>query len=44
MRQLWDMQQGARAGASAALMKPVLGVLDSSDMLNIAAYLATLQP
>lgn len=44
VRQLWDMQQGARAGASAALMKPVLGVLDSSDMLNIAAYLATLQP
>lgn len=44
VRQLWDMQQGARNGAQAALMKPVVGVLDSTDMLNIAAYLATLRP
>ena len=44
VRQLWDMQQGARNGTMTALMKPVLGVLDSSDMLNLAAYLATLRP
>ena len=44
VRQLWDIQQGARNGSFAALMKPVVGSLDSSDMLNIAAYLATLRP
>jgi cytochrome c553 len=44
VRQLWDMQQGARNGSQAVLMKPALATLDSSDMLNIAAYLATLPP
>ncbi len=44
VRQLWDMQQGARNGAQAVLMKPVLGALDGTDMLNIAAYLATQRP
>ena len=44
VRQLWDIKQGARNGAMAGLMKPVVGALDSNDMLNIAAYLATLPP
>ena len=44
VRQLWDMQAGARNGAMAALMKPVVADMSSKDMLNIAAYLATLKP
>ncbi len=44
VRQMWDIQQGARNGAMVGPMKLVTGVLDSTDMLNIAAYLATLRP
>ena len=44
VRQMWDMQQGTRNGDAAQLMKPVLANLSSSDMLAIAAYLASLQP
>ncbi len=44
VRQLWDMQAGARNGAMAVLMKPVVVDMSSKDMLNIAAYLATLKP
>ena len=41
VRQMWDMQQGTRNGDVAQLMKPVLANLSSSDMVAIAAYLAS---
>jgi cytochrome c553 len=44
VRQLYDMQQGTRAGAMSALMKPVVEKLTGDDMNAIAAYLATQQP
>ncbi len=43
-RQLYDMQKGARKGASAALMLPVVGLLTEDDMIGIAAYLASRAP
>ncbi len=43
-RQLYDMQHGNRAGTWTPLMAPVVGKLDADDMLNAAAYLASLQP
>ncbi len=43
-RQLYDMQQGTRRGAMAHLMKPVVAKLTSEDILNIAAYAASLPP
>ena len=42
VRQLRDIQQGARNGVMAALMKPVVATLTADDMLNIAAYTASL--
>jgi cytochrome c553 len=44
VRQLYDMQQGARHGLWADLMKPVVAKLSEEDMLNIAAYTASRQP
>jgi cytochrome c553 len=44
VRQLHDIQSGARAGATAALMKPVVEKLSADDMAAIAAYLATRSP
>jgi cytochrome c553 len=44
MRQLWDIQSGARHGVGAQAMKPVVAPLSSQDMLALAAYLATLNP
>ena len=41
MRQLWDVRQGARL---SPVMSPVVADLSAEDMLNIVAYLATLQP
>ncbi len=41
MRQLWDIQQGTRM---SALMAPVVANLTAEDMLNIAAYVASLAP
>jgi cytochrome c553 len=38
VRQLYDMQQGARKGVWTELMKPVVAGLTADDMLNIAAY------
>jgi cytochrome c553 len=38
VRQLYDMQQGARRGIWTDLMKPVVANLSSADMLAIAAY------
>jgi len=42
VRQLYDIQQGARNGSMAALMKPVVAKLTAEDMVNIAAYTASL--
>ena len=41
MRQLYDMQQGARKGVWTELMKPVVAKLTNDDMLAIAAYTAS---
>jgi cytochrome c553 len=43
-RQLYDMQQGARHGVWTDLMKPVVANLNEEDILNIAAYTASLAP
>jgi len=44
MRQMYDMQQGARKGLWTELMKPVVGRLSEDDMLNLVAYTASLKP
>jgi cytochrome c553 len=44
VRQLYDMQQGARKGLWTDLMKPVVSKLSEEDMLNIAAYTASREP
>ena len=41
VRQLYDMQQGARKGVWTDLMKPVVAKLTNEDMLAIAAYTAS---
>jgi cytochrome c553 len=43
-RQMYDMQQGARKGLWTDLMKPVVAKLSENDMLNLAAYTASLKP
>jgi cytochrome c553 len=43
-RQLYDMKSGARAGAWYGLMAPSVAALSQDDMLNIAAYAASLPP
>ena len=44
VRQLYDFQQGTRAGISSALMNPVVEKLSADDMIALAAYLASLTP
>jgi cytochrome c553 len=44
VRQLYDMQQNTRNGEWTQLMKPVVRNLSEEDMLNIAAYTASLKP
>jgi cytochrome c553 len=44
VRQLYDMQSGARAGASLAQMKPVVANLSLYDIIDIAAYTSSLEP
>ena len=44
VRQLYDMQNGARAGDGATLMAAVVSRLSDQDMIDIAAYLASRQP
>jgi cytochrome c553 len=41
VRQLYDMQQGTRAGTWTPLMKPVVAKLSAADMMAIAAYTAS---
>ena len=44
VRQLFDMQQGARKGVWTELMTPVVAKLTNDDLLAIAAYTASLAP
>lgn len=44
VRQMYDMREGARVGVSAALMAPVVANLTVEDMLDLAAYVASLPP
>jgi cytochrome c553 len=44
VRQLNDMQTGARTGIWVPLMKPVVEKMTLDDMIAIAAYIGTLEP
>ena len=44
VRQLYDFKHGTRAGTGSALMKPAVEKLSVEDMLNLAAYAASLPP
>ena len=44
VRQMYDMQAGARRGAWTPLMTKVVSQLSEEDMLQIAAYTASLKP
>ena len=44
LRQLYDIQQGTRAGAMSVQMTPIVEKLTNADMNAIAAYLASQQP
>ncbi len=44
VRQLYDFQSGARAGAAAAQMKPIVDKMSVDDMAAIAVYLTTRAP
>ncbi len=44
VRSLWDLQHGSRAGAWAPLMAEAVAPLTLEDMVNIAAYAASLDP
>jgi cytochrome c553 len=44
VRQLYDMQHGARSGPGAELMKATVAQLSVDDMVSIAAYLASRVP
>ena len=41
MRQLWDIKQGTRV---SPLMTATVANLTAEDMLNIVAYLSSLEP
>lgn len=43
-RQLADMKDGKRRGALTPLMAPVVASLGADDILNLAAYLTSLEP
>jgi cytochrome c553 len=44
VRQLFDFEHGARAGAGRALMAPAVDALTLDDMISLAAYTASLKP
>jgi cytochrome c553 len=44
VRQLNDIQSGARTGTWVSLMKPVVEKLTMDDMIALAAYLGSLEP
>jgi len=43
-RQLYDFKSGDRAGANAIAMNPVVGKLTDQDIVDLAAYVASLEP
>jgi len=43
-RQLYDFKSGTRAGRNAAAMKPVVANLTDQDIIDVTAYIASLQP
>lgn len=43
-RRLYGFQTGVRAGEGAQAMQPVVGRLTKSNMIDLAAYAASLQP
>ena len=44
VRQMYDMQAGARHGEWTELMKPVVAKLTDDDFVNIAAYVSSRLP
>jgi len=44
VRQMFDMQAGARHGEWTELMKPVVAKLTDEDLVNIAAYVSSRMP
>jgi len=44
VRQMYDIQQGARHGTWTELMKPVVAKLSEEEMLDIAAYVSSRVP
>ena len=44
VRQMYDMQAGARHGEWTTLMMPVVQKLTDEDFVNIAAYVSSLAP
>lgn len=43
-RQLWDIKSGARSGAAVALMQKPAAALSADQILDVTAYLASLDP
>jgi cytochrome c553 len=43
-RQLYDFKSGARDGRNALAMKPVVANLTDRDIVDLTAYIASLQP
>jgi cytochrome c553 len=43
-RQLYDFKSGARDGRNALAMKPVVARLTDQDIIDLTAYIASLQP
>jgi cytochrome c553 len=43
-RQMYDFKNGTRHGANAAMMTPVVANVTDEDIVNVLAYLATLEP
>jgi cytochrome c553 len=44
IRQLADMRSGVRKGAALGRMKEIIGKLSDSDIINVAAYMASRSP
>jgi cytochrome c553 len=44
VRQMFDIQHGARTGSWSELMKRVVGSMTPDEMLDVAAYVASRAP
>lgn len=44
VRQIYDMKLGTRHGAMAALMQPVIAKLSDADIVDVIAYVSSLEP